>query len=257
MNKYHRQTNSQNPNLETPPQTPVPPRPNTQLYGEQPLNVQPRRPVPTTGQATTPNTVSTNGATSKHKPNRWNRFKGIFSLVQIVGGAIAAALIINTVVFQSYEVVGDSMRGTLTDGDRLIVNKLGKSTTSLLRRDFVPKRGDIIVFNDPNGSKRQLVKRVIGIPGDTIIVSKGVITVFNEEQPTGFNPDLEYADTLTEDTNYSLREEVGDGLLFVAGDNRIGGASLDSRNDLGLVPTKNIIGDLIMRLLPLSNSRFF
>lgn len=189
-------------------------------------------------------------------PKRW-RASGLFGLVQIVVGAVLAAAFINTFIFQSYEVVGDSMQPTLQNGDRLIINKLGKSWDSLWRSEYTPKRGDIIVFDDPNGSNRQLVKRVIGLGGDRVVIEKGVITVFNDENPAGFNPDESYADSLAIDNNYSLSTTVTEGNLFVAGDNRIGGASFDSRNDLGLVDTDLVVGDLVLRLLPLSESRFF
>ena len=149
------------------------------------------------------------------------------------------------------------MLPTLQDGDRLIINKLGSSWDSLLGNDHVPKRGDVIIFDDPNGSQRQLVKRVIGLPGDTVVIDGGQVTIFNDANPEGFNPDESYANSLTMDSNYSLRDEVEEGKLFVAGDNRIGGASFDSRNDLGQVPLDHVIGDLILRLLPLSESRFF
>ena len=214
---------------------------NNQLYEETPQKVQPK---------------------PKSKNPRLNslktsRFKGIFGVAQIAIGAIVAAVIINTFVFQSYEVVGESMLPTLNDGDRLIINKLGKSWSSTFGNDYVPHRGEIIVFNDPSGANRQLVKRVIGLPGDTVDVKNGVITITNSENPQGFNPDESYANSLVLDVNYTLREAVTDDHLFVAGDNRIGGASFDSRNDLGLVPTENVVGDLVLRLLPLANSKFF
>ena len=182
-------------------------------------------------------------------PRRW-RASGIFGLIQIVVGAVTAAFIINTFVFQSYEVVGDSMLPTLRDGDRLIINKLGKTWNSATGGDYIPKRGDIVIFDDPSGSNRQLVKRVIGVPGDRVEIENGVITVFNDENPEGFNPDESYADSLAVDTNYTVSDVVEEGRLFVAGDNRIGGASFDSRNDLGQVPIDHVIGDLILLSAP-------
>lgn len=215
--------------------------PNTQLYGEQPLKVQrtkrPRK--------------------SRFKRFRSSRLGGLFGTVQLIGGAILLALVINTFIFQSYQVVGESMSPTLSDGDRLIVNKIGKTWASIFSSDHTPKRQEIIVFDSPISGNRQLVKRVIGIPGDTVAVSKGVITIFNDEFPQGFNADEGLAHTLALDVNYSLTTTVPEGMLFVSGDNRIGGASLDSRNDLGLVPLDNVVGELVIRLLPLSESRFF
>ncbi len=215
--------------------------PNTQLYGKSTQKVQ-----------SEPDIVKT-----AKKARRTTRLKGVYSVMQIAVGAILAALFINTFIFQSYQVVGDSMNPTLENGDRLIINKIGKTWDSIFDSEHIPKRGDIVIFKDPNKADRQLVKRVIGIPGDTVTINKGVITITNEENPEGFNPDADYADSLAIDTVYSVEMFVEEKSLFVAGDNRIGGASFDSRNDLGLVPTELVVGELVVRLLPLSNSRFF
>ena len=185
------------------------------------------------------------------------RNSGWFGFTQIAVGAVLAALFINTFVFQSYQVVGSSMEPTLTNGDRLIVNKIGKSWDRLWQRDHLPKRGQIIIFDSPQAPDKQLVKRVIGLPGDTVVIDRGDITIFNDANPDGFDPDESYEDSLVVDVNYTLTRDVVEGTIFVAGDNRIGGASSDSRNDLGLVPLDNVIGELVLRLLPLSESRFF
>lgn len=182
---------------------------------------------------------------------------GFFGTLQLIFGAILLAVIINGFVFQSYQVVGQSMSTTLENGDRLLINKLGKTWSTITRSEYVPKRGDIIVFKSPIDGERQLVKRVIGVPGDRVIYSNGVFTIVNDANPDGFNPDdMVSADIIADDT-YSISQTVNEGELFVAGDNRLGGASLDSRNDLGLVQTDSVVGDLIIRILPLSESRVF
>lgn len=201
------------------------------------------------------NSSSTPSTNHSGKPKR--NLSGLFGSIQLVAGAVLLAIVINSFVFQSYEVVGQSMSPTLSNGDRLIINKLGKTWNSVFGGVHTPKRGDIIVFNSPISSDKQLVKRVIGLPGDTVVVEKGVITVFNDESPEGIKPDELISDNVALDTNYTLTSIVGENELFVSGDNRIGGASLDSRNDLGLVPLENVVGELVVRLLPLSDSRFF
>ena len=275
MNTQNPQSNNDDPRSR--PSTDIGPTDtNTQLYGETPQNVQPQS-GPQTEVKDNQHLIdkipkilwipllpivlvlalwAAFDNFGNMIPKRW-RASGFFGVVQIVVGAIVAALVINTFIFQSYEVVGESMLPTLENGDRLIINKLGRTWSTITRSDYVPARGDVVVFDDPSGASRQLVKRVIGIPGDTVDVKNGVITVINDENPEGFNPDESYADSLTIDTNYTLRTKVSEDSLFVAGDNRIGGASFDSRNDLGLVPAENVIGDLVLRLLPLSDSRFF
>lgn len=182
---------------------------------------------------------------------------GVFGTLELILGAVILAFVINGFVFQSYQVVGQSMAPTLQNGDRLLVNKLGKTWSSVTRSEYIPKRGDIIVFKSPLNEDRQLVKRVIGIAGDRVELKKGVFTIRNDENPEGFNPDDMLPEDIPVDSDFSIATTVNEGELFVSGDNRIGGASLDSRNDLGLVQTDSVIGDLIVRVLPLNESRFF
>lgn len=242
MNRQAHTNNNSDPSSNAASQGTNPsPASNTQLYGKNDPKVQPKDKY----------------LQPEYKPSKSTKYKGLIGLTQIVVGAVVAALFINTFIFQSYEVVGESMHPTLSSGDRLIINKLGKTWDWVTRSDHIPKRGDIIIFDDPTASNRQLVKRVIGLPGDTVRINQGTITITNEENPQGFDPDIDYKDSLAVDTNYTLTDTVTEGHLFVAGDNRIGGASLDSRNDLGLIPIESVVGELVIRLLPLSESRFF
>ena len=167
------------------------------------------------------------------------------------------AFIINRFVFQSYEVFGRSMTPTLQEHDRLVISKLGKSWSNILSDDYVPSRGTIVVFNSPRDPNIQLIKRVIGLPGDRVVVENGSITIYNEQNPQGFNPDLEFDAEFTEFTTGEKESLVGEGELFVSGDNRNPGGSLDSRNELGLVPAENLIGELVLRLLPIGDASIF
>lgn len=183
--------------------------------------------------------------------------RGIFSTLQLLVGALLLAFAINAFVFQSYEVVGDSMFPTLSNGDRLVISKVGKSWSNTFGSDFVPARGSIVVFDSPGSDTKQLIKRVIGLPGEKVIVENGMITIINDAHPEGFNPDEDYSAVLPPDTTNKITTDVPEGHLFVAGDNRVGGNSLDSRNMLGTVPLKNVVGTLILRILPLSDTEFF
>ena len=179
------------------------------------------------------------------------------SLLKFFAAVILLVTVINGFGLQSYEVYGQSMEPTLSPGDRLVISKLGKTFSSISGGDFVPKRGDIVVFNDPRGSSDlQLIKRVIGLPGERVKLEDGTITIYNNDNPTGFNVDeeleldLDYTSGLVDIT-------VGEDSLFVSGDNRRPGGSLDSRNELGTVPLEQVIGTLTIRLFPLSNARLF
>lgn len=187
----------------------------------------------------------------------FSSFKGFLSIAELVTGALILALGINSFVFQSYQVFGQSMEPTLQQGNRLIVSKLSKSWAGVLNNEWLPNRGTIIIFVNPRNPDVQLVKRVIGLPGERVLVNDGSITVFNEASPNGFDPDTPYKDQLVDFTTGSVDITVPDGHIFVSGDNRTPGGSLDSRNDLGTVPLDNIIGNLSMRIFPLSEAEFY
>lgn len=174
------------------------------------------------------------------------------------------ALMLTLFVFQSYQVDGPSMETTLQNNDRLIVWKLPRTWARITNHQYVPNRGDIIIFSEPglgnyeeeDGSK-QLVKRVIGLPGDKVVVKDGVITVYNTENPNGFQPDA----TMPYGANDHIPETDGEGTytlganqLFVSGDNRPN--SLDSRA-FGPINTDQVVGKLVARILPLSNAEIF
>lgn len=178
-------------------------------------------------------------------------------MTMIVAG-VFIGLVLSQFVIRPYRVVGESMSETLHTGDRLIVNRLGKTVASMLGQDYIPKRGEIIVFNSPFDGEL-LVKRVIGLPGERVLVRGGKITVFNQKFPKGFNPDkdTDYQANLPVYTTGDIDIVVGDSQLFVSGDNRIQGGSTDSRTQLGLVDANLVIGDVVLRILPLSQAHFY
>jgi len=173
---------------------------------------------------------------------------------------VAVVLILHNFVFQAYHVVGTSMVPTLHETDYLIISKVG-NTASLIQRTFgsntqyIPPRGQVIVFHFPKNPTQIFVKRVIGEPGDRVVVKGGNVTVYNKDNPDGFNPDTKYekSDTVTlEDTD----EIVQPGNIFVLGDNRTPNGSYDSR-EWGQLPSSYIIGNAVLRLLPLDQVRIF
>lgn len=194
------------------------------------------------------------------KPKKYNK-EGILNVVFTVMLFIMAplfALIMILFVFQSYVVDGSSMEPTLQNGNRLFILKLPKTLDNLRGKDFIPTRGEVIVFKKPSDPDLQLIKRVIGLPGDRVVVKDYHITVYNDAHPNGYNPDTgtDYGPNL-EPTTGSVDITVGEKELFVAGDNRAPGGSLDSRSGLGLVPIENIIGRLWTRYFPISEFKLF
>jgi signal peptidase I len=168
------------------------------------------------------------------------------------------ALFMIMFVFQSYVVDGSSMMPTLQNGNRVFILKLPKTVANLQGQDFIPTRHEIIVFKKPSEPDTQLIKRVIGLPGDRVVVQNSHITIYNADHPGGFNPDdnTTYGPTL-EPTTGNVDIIVGDNELFVCGDNRSPGGSLDSRSGLGLVPVQNIVGRLWIRYFPFDEFKVF
>lgn len=188
--------------------------------------------------------------------------KDILGLVAFIAAVALGTLILNTFVFRSYNVVGHSMDDTLHPGDRLIVNRLPVTWAHLQRKEYVPKRGQIIVFENPSfspGAKDQyIVKRVIAFGGEEIELKDGKFTIYNDEHPDGFNPDDDFNGEPKSPTSHELdRTRIPEGELFVAGDNRVGNNSLDSRDGLGNVPLGDVVGPAGIRIFPLNKIRFF
>lgn len=199
--------------------------------------------------------------------------KDLISLAVFVVAIILGTIWLNAYVFRSYNVVGSSMANTLHNDDRVIVNRLPVTWAHFLGKEYVPKRGQVVVFANgdatgpltcgaPAGMVDQyIIKRVIAFPGERVTVKDGVLTVYNDEYPDGFSPDDE---TRVDENNgpkeYSSGEVdmiVPNGEIFVAGDNREGSHSFDSRSGLGTIPYCRLIGPVSMRIYPLDSIRFF
>lgn len=194
------------------------------------------------------------------KPRRagWlSSYKGLLSVVQLFGGALLLAFFINQFIFQSYEVFGQSMSPTLQQGDRLIISKVSHSWHGLVNKDYQPGHGEIIVFHNPRNTSTQLVKRVVGLPGDRVVVGNGTVTVFTDEKPEGYNPDEMFELDLGH-TDGVVDVTVPENEIFVMGDNRLPNGSYDSRSsELGTVPIETVVGELVLRVFPLNGAKFF
>jgi signal peptidase I len=180
-----------------------------------------------------------------------------FSTIGVLLLAPIIAIMLTAFVFQRYQVDGPSMQNTLHNNDRLIVWKLPRTWARITGHQYVPSRGDIIILTESGLSNygdtqdtKQLVKRVIGLPGDHIVIKNSKITVYNKAHPNGFNPytTLPYGDNgAIPETDNNLDIRVSSDELFVCGDNR--GDSLDSRI-FGPIKTSQVIGKLIFRIYP-------
>lgn len=202
--------------------------------------------------------------THRSKSNTYKRegFKSIVSTILIIAMAPVLAIFIVAFVFQSYQVDGPSMQPTLETNDRLIIWKVGRTWSRITGNTYMPERGSIIVFvkrglyDFSSDRDKQLIKRVIGLPGDRVVVEDGVMTVYNNQNPDGFNPDetLGITDSIMGENTHNVDITVREDEVFVVGDHRDN--SLDSRS-FGTIPASDIIGTLSSRIMPLSEARKF
>ena len=150
-----------------------------QNQGDTPLQPVPEQP---TAPVLMPNPAFEAPVAPKSK-----NLKSILSTAALLVAAPFLALFMTAHIFQPYQVDGQSMETTLQNGDRLIVYKLPVTLSNLMNDNYTPNRWDIIVFDKPKqlsapDSTKHLIKRVIGLPGERVVVSDGVVTVFPDEQ---------------------------------------------------------------------------
>ncbi len=162
---------------------------------------------------------------------------------EIIKFAIIALVIVIPVrlfIAQPFIVSGDSMVPTFEDKDYVIVDEISY-------RFHEPNRGDVIIFRFPLEPDRFFIKRVIGLPGETVILQGQTIKIKNSEHPEGFEIDEpEIKVKSVGHTTITLKDDE----FFVMGDNR--NNSSDSRS-WGPLEEKYIIGRALIRLLPVKH----
>ena len=198
------------------------------------------------------------------KSSFWQRHKTLTDILGIFLFVFSVALgviLINSFIFQSFTVVGGSMENTLHDGDKVIISRIGITWANLTNQKYTPKRGEIIVFKNPQytaGMKDQyIIKRVIAFAGEKVVVKNGKVTVYNSDHPNGFNPDENFNNEPKSETSHDGEWTVPENEIFVMGDNREGMNSYDSRSGLGTIPLYEIIGPVAFRLWPFTGIRNF
>ena len=207
-----------------------------------------------------------------------NKKDGWGETIKTIIYAVLIAVVIRSFLFEPFRIPSGSMYPTLEVGDYLFVSKY---TYGYSRYSFpggiipfegriwadMPKRGDIVVFKFPVDNKTDFIKRVIGLPGDTIEVKRGRLYINNQmverEEVGDYTVDefvirpenyTEYTETLPEGFKHNILEvsdyepqvdnttkaTVPEGHIFVMGDNR--DRSDDSRVSVGFVPVENLVG---------------
>lgn len=195
--------------------------------------------------------------------DRHPRFRDGLGLAFFVVGVVIGTIIVNAFIFRSFTVEGASMEQTMHTNDKLIVNRIPVTVARLQNKPYLPKRGQIIVFKNPNynpsvGRDEYIVKRVIAFAGERVVVKEGTVTVYNTQHPSGFNPDTEVnRNEPGQPTSGEVDTTVNEGTLFVMGDHRQGNYSCDSRNCMGNIPLFDVVGPVSVRVWPLTSIRGF
>jgi signal peptidase I len=166
--------------------------------------------------------------TEDEQPINWKRF--LLDVLETLVLAVVLYFGINAVSAR-VRVDGFSMRPTLQDGEYILINKLAYKLGE-------PMRGDIVVFVFPVNPEEDLIKRIIGLPGDTITVLDGVLSI------NGVVMNEPY---ISAPPAYDGTWQVSEGELFVLGDNR--NDSRDS-HQWGLLPIENVIGRAVLIYWP-------
>lgn len=163
----------------------------------------------------------------------WELFK--FAII-----ALAIVVPVRMFIAQPFVVSGSSMVPTFENGEYLIVDEISYILGE-------PSRGDVVIFRYPNDTKKFFIKRIIGLPGETVDVNGNEVTIYNKENEDGIKLSQPYLKT---SSGIKTRTELTDDEYFVMGDNR--GASSDSRI-WGPVPKNLLIGKAFVRLFPVDN----
>ena len=172
--------------------------------------------------------------------------KGVFSFLWDTGKIIILAFLIvlpiRAWVFQPFLVQGDSMKPNFHNGDYLIIDEL----TYAFRN---PQRGEVIVFKFPGDLSQRYIKRVIGLPGETVEIKDNTIAVSHLQDVSGEKKMVLHESYIPESlfTHGSFPVTLKENEYFMLGDNRPN--SSDSRV-WGVLPKSDIIGRVLVRVFP-------
>lgn len=173
-------------------------------------------------------------------------FSSILEILEIVAVAFAAVFLIRSYLVQPFLVSGSSMVPNFSDGDYLLVDEL----TYHFR---APERGEVVVFRYPKDESVYFIKRIIGLPGEKVVVNNNKVKIFDDSHKDGFVLDEKYL--IGTGPIYTSGEfQVPADSYFVLGDNRA--YSLDSRS-WGPLPKNDIVGLVQLRLWPPASMRVF
>lgn len=165
---------------------------------------------------------------------------------EVVVISLFTVFIIRTYLMQPFLVSGASMEPSFQNGNYLLIDELSY-------RFREPMRGEVVVFRYPGDEKTFYIKRMIGLPGERVVVRDGIVYIYNSENLKGLTLDERYIPDDVKTTG-NVDTTLGAGEYFVMGDNRY--YSFDSRN-WGSVSREEIVGLARLRLLPIKEAQAF
>ena len=203
-------------------------------------------------EETAPETPPADGDTPEVPPagSGRNVSRTAIEWVVLIGGALVIALLVKTFLFQAFYIPSDSMVPTLKTNDRVIVNKLSYKLHSV-------HRGDIVVFKTPKGPDgkpidptiKDLVKRVIALPGETVGEKDGKILIDGKPLKESYLPKGTVSDCNGFPAHCFPSGPIPPDRYWVMGDNRT--QSRDSRY-FGAITKSEIVGRVFVRIWPLT-----
>ncbi len=177
-------------------------------------------------------------------------FASALEVLEVAFVAIGAVLLIRNFLVQPFLVSGESMAPTFENGDYLLVDELSY-------RLRTPERGEVVVFRYPRNESTYFIKRIIGLPGERVLIRDGGVTVFDPEHSQGYQLEEGY---LPRDLATLVRPgeqsefKLGNDEYLVLGDNR--SQSYDSR-EWGILQKKELVGMVRLRLWPVKEMTVF
>lgn len=193
--------------------------------------------APSAGGETTGATLGESEPAEAEEVKKPRPFQALIDLLHDLAIAVVVCVLLITYVVQAFKVQGTSMSPELGDGERILVNKFLYHFGDI-------HRGDVVVFWYPEDPSLSFIKRVVGLPGETVEIRDGVVYVDGERVAE------DYVSGENADRRSYPATAIRPGHYFVLGDNRKG--SNDSRS-WGFVPERYIYGKAFLRIWPLGH----
>ena len=166
----------------------------------------------------------------------------LFDFLQGIVAFAAVLVMVYLFVMSPQEISGSSMEPNFHNGEYILTNKI-------IYKIADPERGDIVIFKSPKNKEIDYIKRIIGLPGETVVLKAGTMYINNVplSEPYNYNKPVYGGSFLKEGVPFT----VPSGMYFVMGDNRPG--SSDSR-EFGPIAKEDFIGKALLRYWPVNEA---